>query len=264
MTEPLGEIEFLARSANRIRVLEALASGRYTRQELQAETEASQPTLARILSDFEDRSWIERRGGRYEATPLGELIAGGFTDLLSIVETEVRLRGVARWLPTQHLDVDLRRFRDARITRPTQTDPGGPLKRSLELSAAAAEQHILTYVLNHDMLETLHDAAVEGAQSLRVVASREAVEMIRSDAVSEGRFRRIVASDGVAFRVADGSVPFAMCVADDTVYFLLRDDEGLLRALLESDDDAVRSWAVETVDEYWARGSDLDPSAFES
>lgn len=263
MTEPLEEIEFLARSANRIRVLEAVAGGAHTRQELQSAVEASQPTLARILSDFEERNWVERRGVRYEATPLGEFVADGFTDLLSVVETETRLREVARWLPMDRLDVDFRRFRDARITRPTQTDPSGPLKRALELSAGADRQHVLTYVLNRDMLETVHGAAVEGSQSLRAVVSRETIEMIRGDAASVERFREVAACEAVALRVADEGVPFAMGVADETVYFFLRDEEGLLRALLESTDDAVRSWAVETVDDYWAEGSDVDPSVFE-
>ncbi|WP_224448612.1 helix-turn-helix transcriptional regulator [Haloprofundus salilacus] len=264
MTDPLEEIEFLARSQNRIHVLDALASGPRTRRELESDIGASQPTLARILRDFEERHWVERRGTQYEATPSGAFVASSFTDLLANVETEVRLREVVQWLPIAHLDVSFEQFADARITRPTQTTPSGPLKRALELSANADRQLIVSYVLNHEMLETLHGAAVEGTQSLRGVLTRETVELLRRDPTSWRRFRELLDSENVDLRLADESIPFAMGIADETVYFFLRDDEGLLRALLESTDDDVREWAVRTVDEYWDRGVDVDPSNFES
>ncbi|WP_410764536.1 helix-turn-helix transcriptional regulator [Haloferax sp. DFSO60] len=264
MAEPLEEIEFLARSPNRIRVLEALADEPHSRRDLQSKTAASQPTLARILSDFEERQWVEKGGSQYEATPLGELVADGFTDLISIVETETRLRGIAEWLPTDQLDMDLRRFDDARITRPTRTDPSGPLKRALDLSARAETQCIVSYVINYEMLETLSEAAVEGSQSFRAVIAPETIEMVRGDDTSWTRFEQLVGADAADFRVTDEPIPFAMGVADETVYFFLRDEDGILRALLESDDDDVRSQAMQTVESYWDDGRAIDPSVFDS
>lgn len=55
-------------------------------------------------------------------------------------------------------------------------------------------------------------------------------------------------------------IPFAVGVADGTVYLFLRDEDGLLRALLKSENPTVRLWAVETVDEYRAAGEELDRS----
>ncbi|WP_224333776.1 helix-turn-helix transcriptional regulator [Haloprofundus halobius] len=264
MTDPFEEIVFLARSKNRIRVLEALAGGPHTRRELESTVGASQPTLARILRDFEDRYWVEREGTQYRTTASGAFVAASFTDLLSNVKTEVRLRDVVRWLPMAHLDVAFERFDDARITRPTQTTPSGPLKRALELSARADRQLVVSYVLNHEMLETIYDATVDGSQSLRGVLSRGAVETLREDPASWRRFRELLAAENADLRLADGPVPFAVGVADETVYFFLRDESGLLRALLESTDDDVREWAVRTVEEYWNRGVDVDRSSFES
>ncbi|WP_224267996.1 helix-turn-helix transcriptional regulator [Haloprofundus salinisoli] len=258
MTDPLEEIEFLARSQNRIAVLDAVASGPHTRRELEDAVGASQPTLARILRDFEERHWVEREGMRYDATASGAFVAASFTDLLSNVETEVHLRPVVQWLPTAHLDVDLARFDDARITRPTQTTPNGPLKRALELSAQAEAQLVVSYVLNYEMLETLHGAAVEGTQSLRGVLSRETVETLRDDPTSWRRFRELLSCENVALRLAEEPIPFAVGVADETVYFFLRDGDGLLRALLESTDSEIREWAVRAVNDYWNRGVGVD------
>ncbi len=42
-------------------------------------------------------------------------------------------------------------------------------------------------------------------------------------------------------------------VVDDVVH-LLRDDQGILRASVDVEDELVRSWATETIEEYWTRG----------
>ena len=55
MEGPLEEIEFLARSTNRVEVLRLLSTGPRTRRELAAATGASQATLGRIIEDFTER-----------------------------------------------------------------------------------------------------------------------------------------------------------------------------------------------------------------
>jgi len=60
MEAPLEEIEFLARSQNRVAVLRLLATESHTRRSLAAATGASQATLGRIPEDFTDRSWVRR------------------------------------------------------------------------------------------------------------------------------------------------------------------------------------------------------------
>jgi len=52
-------------------------------------------------------------------------------------------------------------------------------------------------------------------------------------------------------------------VADGTVYLLVRDESGILRASLHTDDPAVREWADETFSAYWETASPFDPTAFE-
>lgn len=263
MAEPLEEIEFLARSRNRIRVLEALSSGPHTRQELQDAVAASQPTLARILRDFEDRQWIEKDGGTYETTHLGAFVASGFRSLLSVMETEARLRGVAELLPTEAFGFGLERLADARITTPTQADPGRPLNRATELASEAATHRIVSYVLNHEMLETIDEATTDVEQSFQGVVTAETLDALQSDFGSWRRLRSLARSEAASLRLTTREIPFAAGVADETVYLFLRDDEGLLRALLESDDSAVRSWAVEKTEQYRATGEELDPSALD-
>ena len=74
MESVLAEVEFLARSQNRVEVLTALAEQRQTRRDLEAQTDASQATLGRILGDFQDRSWVRKDGSEYIATATGKLV----------------------------------------------------------------------------------------------------------------------------------------------------------------------------------------------
>ncbi|MFC6726379.1 MarR family transcriptional regulator, partial [Halobium palmae] len=71
MESVLSEIEFLALSANRVRVLDQLAESEYSRRDLAELTGASQPTLGRILHDFEERAWVTRGPEGYAATATG-------------------------------------------------------------------------------------------------------------------------------------------------------------------------------------------------
>jgi predicted transcriptional regulator len=260
MTDPLEEIEFLARSPNRIRVLETLSNEPHTRQELQESVGASQPTLARILNDFDDRNWIEREGGTYETTHLGSFVASGFRSLLSVMETESQLRDVVDLLPMARFDFGLERLADARITTPTQADPGRPLNRAIELAAEAETHRIVSYVLNHEMLETVDQATTDGRQSFEGAVTADTIDVLRSEYDSWRRLRSLAGSEAASLRLTDREVPFAVGIADGTVYLFLRDEDGLLRALLESADPAVRSWAVDTVEQYRAAGEELDQS----
>jgi hypothetical protein len=46
-------------------------------------------------------------------------------------------------------------------------------------------------------------------------------------------------------------------IADDVVHLLLRDDSGVLQASIDTTAPAVREWAIETFDTYWASADPL-------
>jgi hypothetical protein len=46
-------------------------------------------------------------------------------------------------------------------------------------------------------------------------------------------------------------------IVDDLVYLLLRDETGILRASVDTEDDAVRSWAEDSLDHYWRTATPL-------
>jgi predicted transcriptional regulator len=257
--DPLAEIEFLARSSNRIEVLAELVEAAQTRRDLEETLGVSQPTLGRILEDLTARHWVEHDGARYRATATGRLVAAGITDLRERLETETRLREVVEWLPTEALDFDFRHLADATITTPSQTRPNAPIRRMLELLRETDHALLLSHAFNEQKLNLIHERAGDGELTARGVFAVEAIEAVTATPDLRQRLRKITAADGIEIRVSEATVPLALEVTDTRVHLLLRGEEGIVRALLDVGDDTVRSWAEETHERYWSDATPLDP-----
>ncbi|KDE60270.1 IclR family transcriptional regulator [Halostagnicola sp. A56] len=263
MDRALEEIEFLALSPNRIAVLNALRNAPATRRELEDSTGASQPTLGRILRDFEDRNWIARTDEGYDVTATGRLVAAGFTDLREIVETELTLRDVVPWLPTDEMDFDLLALRDATITVPSQTRPGAPVSRVTETIRGADSVRIVSHAFNERSLETIHRGVSEDEQRFDGVFSTTAIDALADDPSLGDLLRDLLETDRAAVRVVDGDVPHAVTIADDVLSLMVRDDDGVLQAALDTDDERVRAWGRDLHERYWDRARPLEASDLE-
>lgn len=261
--DPLAEIEFLARSSNRIEVLATLTEGAQTRAELAEAVDVSQPTLGRILRDLGERHWIAADGDAYRATATGRLVAEGITDLRERLETETRLREVVEWLPTEALDVDLRHFAGATITTPTGTRPNAPIRRMLDLLEGTDTALILSHAFNEQKLRLVRDRTVEGTLRTKGVFAGEAIDAIAATPDLRALLREIVATEGAEIRVADREIPLAMEVTDDRTHLLLRDDDGVVRASLDTADATVRDWARAVHERVWQAAKPVDPARLE-
>ncbi|MEF8781633.1 MAG: transcriptional regulator FilR1 domain-containing protein [Haloarculaceae archaeon] len=257
--DPLAEIEFLARSPNRIGVLAALVEGSHTRRELEERLEVSQPTLGRILGDLAERNWVESEEGHYRATPTGELVEAGITDLRERLETETRLREIVEWLSMDALAFDFRHLGDATITTPTRTRPNAPIQRMLDLLEATDSVSLLSHAFNEQKLDLVHDRTAAGELTTRGVFAETAIDAVVAAPSLRRKLRDILASESAEIRVTDAEVPLAVEITDDRVHLLLRDEEGIVRASLDTDDETVRSWAEDIHERYWADARPLDP-----
>lgn len=260
MEETLAEIEFLALSENRVRVLESLAAGPHSRSELAEITGASQATLGRILGDFEDRDWVVRTGGGYEATATGRLVAEGFGDLLDVMVAERELREVVAYLPTEAMAFDLRNLADARIVTPSETRPNAPLQRLLEQMRGAESVTAFSHALNDQSLAVVAEQL--GDQEFEAVLTRGAVDALTADETLRDRLRRVVSAPSAAIRVAEDDIPVAVTIADDAVNLLVRDDRGVVQASVDTTDPAVREWAERRYEHYRVHSEPLTAESF--
>jgi predicted transcriptional regulator len=251
MESALEEIEFLALSPNRVATLRHLAAEPHTRRELVELTGASQPTLGRILSDFEERSWIERDGSTYRATVTGKLVSQGFGDLVSILETDVELRPVVRWLPTEAITFDLSHLTTATVTTPSRVRPNAPVTRALDLVEEASTVRIVSYAFNEQSLEVVAERTAAGDQRFEGVFSESAIDALADDSQLRARLRELLTADAASVRIVEEPVPVAMTVTDSVVHLFLRDDSGVLRASVDVDEPAVHAWATDLFERYW-------------
>ena len=257
MESALAEIEFLALSPNRVDALRLLTEEPRSRRELVELTGASQPTVGRILNDFEERGWIERADSTYRVTATGALVSRGFGDLVEILETDFRLRPIVQWLPTEALGFDLDHLTAATVTTPSRVRPNAPVTRVLELLDDASTVRIVSYAFNEGSLERIAERTAAGDQRFEGVFSTRAIDAITDDSQLRRRLRDLLAADGATIRITDESIPVAATVADSTVHLFVRDDTGILQASLDVDDPAVLSWANDTFDRYWEAAEPL-------
>jgi predicted transcriptional regulator len=260
----LAEVEFLARSANRVTALQRLAEGRHTRGELGDATGASQATLGRILEDFVDRSWVRHDEGEYVATATGRLVAGSVTDLLESLETETKLRGIVDYLPTHAMDFDLEHLADATITVPTETRPSAPLREVLAVMEEAAHLRVFSHAFNEGSIEIVERRVRTGAGTFEGVLAESAVAAIAESGALWEQFTSLAGAANARVRVRTDGVPLAATIADETVVFLLRDGRGLVQASLSSTDERVYDWAVETHDHYWRTAVPFEPERYDA
>ena len=250
MASPLDDVSYLARSEQRVRVLDLLANGAQTRTDLQEATGNSRVTIGRTLGEFEDRGWARRDDDAHRLTPLGEMIAEDLSRLLDTAAAAGKLRDVMEWLPAEAIDVDLRRFADARFTFATQTDPTSPVRRYAGAMADADRVRILSFTAKPTALRIHHEAVRESNQTFEVIHTPSAYEAITGDPEMAGWLREIMNSGQGTYHRYDGEVPFNLLIADGTVLLLLTGDDGARQTLVECEDEAVRSWAESEFERY--------------
>lgn len=261
-SDSLAEIAYLTRSENRARLLATLAAtaqlsehspSGYSRRELAEVIGASQPTLSRILSEFEERGWAERTtDGEYVSTALGTHLADELESFVSSVDALRDLGEVVAILPTTELSIDRRHFGDATIRR-----LDGPQPIEFRRYLADLLQNGST---NFYALSEIPGPATTGSDIHdRIVADRLHYVLINPGHVHE-YFKDIPEAiqaaqkqleSGAEYYQYDGEFPCNLFIFDEITVI----DSGHVvddgpRAVIESRNETVRTWAIELFEQY--------------
>lgn len=261
----LDDIAFLARSPNRVAVLETLSSGPHDRAELQAATDIPRPTVGRIVNEFQARGLVSQRGNQYTTSPLGEFLATEFQSLLDGAETMRKLRGVVEWLPTDEFDFTLDRFADATITTPRPGDPTAPVRRAAALTHETDHIRFLCTAFVPSMYEALWQQTVHEEQTAVGLMGNELIDTLCEDPEMVTMICDIIDSGRATLYRCDDPYPCDIAVFDETVAgILLFDDDGHAHAVIDTADEAIRSWVTATIDAHQREAHRLDSDAFTS
>lgn len=265
MTGDLEGVSYLARSENRVEVLEALAAGPTDRQALQAETDASRVTVGRILAEFERRGWIVPVDGGFRVTALGRDVATAVTDLRETLAAAAVLEPMAAALSPDFLTVDVRRLANAEVIRADESDPLAVARVAPEVMENARDVEILASAVTSDTIDAQIRAARENDQVSEVVMTTGTAAAIRGDRRLSDRVRTSLSLDGVSLFETDDDVPVSLGIYDDESVFVGVVDSGAMpTATLVSEDPVVLAWARETFDRYRENARPLRLGEFES
>lgn len=255
---PLDDLEFLARSPHRVRVLKELTNSPKTRQELHEVTDVSQPTLGRILGSCQDRGWLSKDGQEYALTPFGALLAEEFADLLDTVETMQRLQTIAPYLPLDEMDFDLRSFREATITTPHSPDVYAYVHRGERLIREAEQ---IRWLGNHFALESIpkqRELVLEMGQKQEVIISRAAFDDFVSHPGVREQIRELFETGSLTVYQFEGTVPVALITIDERAGIIPYNEQSVPCGLIDTTNDAIRDWVTTTIDEYRERADPVD------
>lgn len=261
MDSTLDSIQFLANSANRIQVLEALTSGAASRRELQETTGVARSTAARVLDDAEDRGWVRSEGSSYRITQLGEAMVTEFRQYLAATEGIHHLGPAIDWLPEPARDLDFRYFREVEITTPTDANPTAHFDRAMEYLRETDSYRGLTQNSLPEYMRVVHGRVVEGQLDFEGVVEASFVDVLAEDPERADIWRDVADRTWLY----NGRVPLNMHIVDRTVLLWLCDenqagDDVLVKGLLESTHPDVVSWAESLYEEHRADAEPLDPT----
>lgn len=250
MYPSLEDVAFLARSASRVTVLEAISGSPRARHELREATGASRVTVNRILDDLEARGWIVHDDGTYEPTPLGAVVAEEFTRLLDNLETLDHLGEHVNWMHIDRFEFDLRRLRDATVVTPTWDDFAAYTNTLIDLVYDSTAIRAIGTGLHREFVKALADASINGDLSLELIYTPAVIDAILSEANLSRLVRDLADVKGANLYRYHGEEPLMMLLIHETID--PRDDVTLLCGQHEEDappgtvetpDERVRAWA---------------------
>jgi predicted transcriptional regulator len=255
MASPIEEIEFLARSEHRVVALRTLHDGPRDRDDLQTSTDASKATIARLVNEFEDRNWVVRDGHEYALTDPGEFVAEEFLRLVDRMETEVELRDVWQWFPTEYPGCTMSLFAEANIWKLGSESPYDPISRFVELYESA---HTVRAISDHHPKPGYFEMFSKGLaagmehhginspalmeQILKGIYEVTGTPEVIREAVESGRFTRL----------AHDSIPTndTILIFDDRMAVVCRDENGVSQAMVDTDAPEAVAWAESVFEDF--------------
>ncbi|WP_435348121.1 helix-turn-helix transcriptional regulator [Haloarchaeobius sp. HRN-SO-5] len=259
---PLEEIEFLSRSPNRVRVLDALSGEPRGRYELEDSTGVTRATLGRILDDFVERGWVREDDRRYQTTQLGAYVSREINHVLERFEPVPALNEVAEWFPEEGFGFDLGNLAGSTVVRSTRSNALAPTAHISKRVRTADQVRLITYSVLPGVMGECWRGIVDGRLELESVLNGGAVESFGADPQLIEQAREMAETEQSEVYLYNGDIPSTVFVVDDVVLLCLSGGEGAPRAVIETDDEVVRSWAETRIDELRSEGKRLDPSLF--
>ena len=234
-------IEFLTSSHNRGVVLRSLKDGVAEPTELRRDLDMPRSTFRRVLSELQEKRYIEKRGRGYVATPLGEYVEEHFSEYINKMGTVEKLSEFYEHVPPSELDVGIGTVAESDIVLSESFKPHAPVERFLEALDEGEELRGLAPVISNVYTEAYKKALLEDSPESEVVFSKKIAEAML--ARQEDMFEYIISECLTQSYVYDGEFTLGLAIIDGEVFVGSYDSDGIMRGLLENDTEEMVAWA---------------------
>lgn len=241
----LEPVRFLAGTATRLRILDALAEGALSRRALAERVDAPRTTLRRNLADLTERNWVARdpAADEYELTAAGRHAREGFRAAVETVDTAARAGVFLDRFPAD-LPVTADDLEATTVSLVTERDPHGPVSWVQSHLETADRVRGLLPAVNPMYVASLVDRVADGL-AVDLVGSETVFETFERDYPEE--LATLRAADRVSLAVAADPPEYGVGIVDDHVFLVAYDDRLLAHsfARVPRDHDPLGEWAGE-------------------
>lgn len=249
----MESIAFLSRSTTRVAVLSSLADGSKRLRDVADDVGGPRTTVRDNLQRLEKYDLIEEDlSRRYDLTTTGRLVFEAYQTCEREVTVIERLQPFLAHVSNAALPESIALFQDATIITQSRNDPYRVISTLIDILSDA--QHIRAFMptIPSPARDTLFDSSGATAQSLQLL-----IEETNDDLFPD---RKDPDTDShTTVRRTDKSLPFGLVIDDEQVTVYCLDSEMVARALVYTDDAALRRWATYTFYRHWDGGETHPP-----
>lgn len=257
MEGSIEDIEFLARSTTRVRILEELLrEERLTKAELKSRLDASRTTIQRNVAALVDHEWVDGTNRFYEITPSGTLIAENFFDLCQLTDVVSHLGPLLTHVDLEDLDFDLTLLADSEVITAEPSTPREMQRRHVKRTEHTDRARELLLVTSLPSVKAAHDRVLYHDAEMDIIAAPLVAETFRTNPDFTAYIETMLGTDSYDLAIADETPPFYLGILDDTVEIAVGDD--IPRAMVETTNPKVRAWAERTFMEWKAEATPFE------
>lgn len=250
-------IEYLTSSYNRVAVLRSLCEDSGSPSEVRERLDIPRSTFRRVLSELEERNWVEKTEGTYSATPLGECVEGRFSDTINTTRRLDDLEVFFEHVPFEEIDVGFSTVADSEVTTSDSYSPHAPMEEFLDAVRESDRVRGIAPVITDTYAQTYYEQIKRGTE-IKNVIQESVAEAILSRYTD--MFEEVSEMEETDTHVYEGEFPLGLAIIDDEVLVSSFDPDGIMRGLIRNDSEEMLEWAEGYFEKYLNESEPLENS----
>lgn len=241
----------------RVDFLHALEEHPKEKRELVNDLGVSRSTVDRGIRDLEVQNLVTRCDDGYTITAKGAVLRDQFTEFLTTSELTTHLEPVLKWIQPHDSDLPLDALLDATVIVASDNDPYAPVNRHVRALQTATDVQALLPAVGLTAMRVGRDQLLSSEARHEMVVETGVAETIRTEPGYRHTLEEMKDSGQLSLYVSDESIPYYVGVLDERMQLGVEDDDGLPRALIETQEPAAVEWAAGVFADYKQRSRQL-------